>query len=338
QQETKQAGLKENKSAEDVLDRGYGYTNEINYLFVAMARAAGFRPAIVMLADRRRAALDRGVLDPTQLNSMVVMVPMADHDLYLDPATRFCPYGMVPWYENGVKGLSVSNIVNDFVTIPGEHSDAAVTKRSVELRVAGDGHVDGTFQISFAGQEALTRRLELYDEDDNGRRKALEEEIRGWLPEGATVEVRHIFACDSSEEDLRVEGEFSVPQFATIAGRRLLVPTAVFRNFRENPFQPLKRTYEIYFRHSYRVEDKVRLQAPDDFRVESLPNQHDDQVDCCHYLTNFKSHDRTVDFERSFAVDGFIFPQSVYPGLRLFFGKMIANDGEQVVLQQANQK
>jgi hypothetical protein len=86
---------------------GYAFNNEINYLFVAMARAAGLHASVVRLTDRRRAALDTTVLDASQLNATVVLVRMGDQNLYLDPATRFCPYGLVPWFETGVRGLEL---------------------------------------------------------------------------------------------------------------------------------------------------------------------------------------------------------------------------------------
>jgi hypothetical protein len=38
--ERKQASLKENKNAEDILNHGYAFANEINLLFIALSRAA----------------------------------------------------------------------------------------------------------------------------------------------------------------------------------------------------------------------------------------------------------------------------------------------------------
>ena len=43
EKEIKRQDLKENKNVDDVLSRNYAYANEVNLVFLAMARAAGFR-------------------------------------------------------------------------------------------------------------------------------------------------------------------------------------------------------------------------------------------------------------------------------------------------------
>lgn len=58
--EMKQESLVENKSAEDVFIHGYAYGNEINLLFVALARAAGFVSSPVMVSSRKQALFMKG--------------------------------------------------------------------------------------------------------------------------------------------------------------------------------------------------------------------------------------------------------------------------------------
>jgi hypothetical protein len=50
--ENKDEKLKENSNVEDVLHRGYAYGTQINYLFVGLARAAGFDASEVYVAPR----------------------------------------------------------------------------------------------------------------------------------------------------------------------------------------------------------------------------------------------------------------------------------------------
>lgn len=50
--EHKDENLKENNNVEDVLRHGYGYAHQINYLFVGLARAAGFDATEVYVAPR----------------------------------------------------------------------------------------------------------------------------------------------------------------------------------------------------------------------------------------------------------------------------------------------
>ena len=52
EKEAKQENIKKNSNVEDMLKHGYGYGHEINYLFVGLARAAGFEAAEVLVAPR----------------------------------------------------------------------------------------------------------------------------------------------------------------------------------------------------------------------------------------------------------------------------------------------
>src|SRR5712692_6369259 len=83
--ERKQESIKENKNVEDVLNRGYAFGNEINFVFIALARAAGFQAYPVRLAARNRAFFVVGRPDPYQLNSLVVEVMIGSTPKFLDP-------------------------------------------------------------------------------------------------------------------------------------------------------------------------------------------------------------------------------------------------------------
>jgi hypothetical protein len=78
----------------------------------------------------------------------------------------------------------------EFAPIPGRLPDAAVTRRTTSAKLTPEGELEGTLQVAFSGQEALSRRLESYDEDETGRRNTLEDEIKEWLPTGANVEIK----------------------------------------------------------------------------------------------------------------------------------------------------
>jgi hypothetical protein len=337
-QENRRENLKENKTVEDVWVHGYAFNNEINYLFVAMARAAGLHASVVRLTDRRRAALDTTVLDASQLNATVVLVRMGDQNLYLDPATRFCPYGLVPWFETGVRGLELGLVGDAFTRIPGRTPDTAVTRRTTSAKLTPAGELEGTLQIAFTGQEALTRRLESYGSDETGRRKALEDEIKEWLPSSASVEIKKDEPWESSDEDLRVECTFIVPNFATVTGRRKLFPLAILQSTRTNPFKSEKRKYPIYFDYAYQVEDKITWSLPEGFQVEALPSGYDYQNNYFRYHTAITPGPSELAFQRVTSLNGFIFDVGSYRLIKTSFEQMIGNDNKQVVLRQSPPK
>jgi hypothetical protein len=104
--EEKHENLKANENAEDVLKHGYGYGRQINYLFIGLARAAGFEANAVFVSPRNIAFFTPNSMDSSQLNADVVWVRAGTQEYYLDPAARYFPFGSLPWYESSAGGDS----------------------------------------------------------------------------------------------------------------------------------------------------------------------------------------------------------------------------------------
>ena len=92
----------------------------------------------------------------------MVWVRAGGKDYFLDPATRYCPFDLLPWEETATSGVAMgrddiqsSGKLDALVTTPRPISSAAVIERTANLRLADDGGVEGTVGVNFVGQEAL---------------------------------------------------------------------------------------------------------------------------------------------------------------------------------------
>jgi hypothetical protein len=96
EQEQKRDKEKEANNVEDVWKRGYGNGRQITWLFLAMARAAGFEASPVLVARRSQGFFNNNVMNEHQLNDNVVLVKVEGRDLYFDPGTAFTPLRDAP--------------------------------------------------------------------------------------------------------------------------------------------------------------------------------------------------------------------------------------------------
>src|SRR5262249_7862433 len=158
--------LKDIKHASEVLSRGYGTRYDINGFFIALARAAGFNAAMVMVSSRRNRFFNEEVLNYGQFDSFIADVIVSGKHVYLDPGTRYCPYGLLRWMQTSTKGLRPSMYGPYFVDIPPFGQDKAVLRRNATMTVAEDGSVKGGLVLQFKGIEALEHRLDAMDSDD----------------------------------------------------------------------------------------------------------------------------------------------------------------------------
>src|SRR5207253_3004787 len=101
------------------------FANEINLFFTALARAAGFDASVVLVAGRDRGFFRQNILDPRQLNAMLVAVRVGSQEFFLDPATLHCPFKLLPWEETSTTGIRVHKSGGVSVTTPEPKSSDA---------------------------------------------------------------------------------------------------------------------------------------------------------------------------------------------------------------------
>jgi hypothetical protein len=335
EKEIKREHLTENKSAEDILRNGYAYGNEINYLFTALARAAGFDATIVQVVDRRSGSFEQTVLDDSQLNALVVLVRLEGGNRFFDPATRFCPYGLLPWFESDTAGVTWDRSGGEILNVPPAPNEASVIERIAELNLKPDGSLEGRLEISFTGQEALDRRISAADEDDAGRRKLIEDEIKDLTPPGATIDIDAVEAWQDSEQPLRIKGHLSASRFATLTERRMLFPNAVFHTTRQSPFIFSSRVHPVDMRHGYKELDRITIALPPDYRLEALPSEIHCETEFATFQTKRTAEPSLLRLERNAVMREYYFPVNSYGSLRQYFETLRQSDAENVVLQHS---
>src|SRR5215510_4873655 len=161
-EEMKKEGLKENQNVVDVLKHGYGDRQDIMLFFVAMARASGFRTSMLRVSNRKSRFFDKGVLSKHQMDTELVSVKINGEDVYLDPGTKFCPYGFVRWIRTSTAALKLDKQAVSFVQLPTFPFDKAVLHRDAKLALSEDGSLSGDLTVQFDGGESLVRRLEAF--------------------------------------------------------------------------------------------------------------------------------------------------------------------------------
>lgn len=334
EKEAKREHLEENKSAEDIFRRGYGYGNEINFLFTALARAGGFDASIVEVVDRRSAIFESEVLDASQLNAMIVLVRLKGESLYFDPASRFCPYGVVPWFETDTTGVTWEKLGGQILEVHTPATESSTIERNAELKLQPDGSLEGTLEVVFRGQEALDRRLSAANEDEAGRRKLLEEEIKDLTPRRATIDVDSVTGWQDSELPLRVKCHFHAWRFAVLTPKRMLFPLAVFQVSRKSFLSPLKRVQPVYFRYGSSEVDKITISLPTDYSLEAVPSETNYQTPFAVFQAKRTGEAGIVRLERHAIMSEYYFPKDFHASLWNYFEKLRQSDAENVVLHQ----
>jgi hypothetical protein len=333
EKEEKREKLRENNSASDVLKHGFGWGNEINDVFVGLARAAGFDAAKVYVAPRNARFFNPNVLDWSQLSANITIVHIDGKDMYFDPATRFCPYGVLPWAENTTHGFRMDKDGSSEIKIPSGSSSETLISRKSTLELAEDGGAKGTFELSFTGQDALQRRHDNRDKDEAGRRKDLEDELKQWFPSGSTVTINEVTGWDDSNRPLTVKLSVQTEGTMPEGVKRMLFPAVPFPGEVKYTFQNARRSLPVYITYGYVQDDDIILQLPKSMRVESVPGIKKAETEFGSYSLAIENKSNSVHIKRTFTMnEGMVNPVYYYK-LRDFMTTVRQADENQMVFQ-----
>lgn len=334
EQEIKVLGVKNNRGVEDVLRQKSGDRDDLTLLFVAMARAAGVPAWVMYVSDRSEDVFVPSYLSMDQLDGLVAFVQLNGKEVFFDPGTKFCPFGLVDWKYTGTRGLKqLGNGATEISQTPPPEYMKAITKRVARFTMNDQGQVEGMLAIGYFGQEALTRRLEGSRTDDVGRTKIVEDEVKSWFPGNAQIELTKPPQWDAVETPLVAEFKVNSPMLIS-GGKRVLLPTNIFQFSRPPMFTHTDRTHPVYFEYPSRQIDDIHLKLPDNLQVESMPANDEVKLDYAIYKTQRKQEKNELMVTRDLAISSFVFAPTEYKNLKSFYDKVKEGDDQQAMLKQ----
>jgi hypothetical protein len=333
--ENKDENLKPNSSVEDVLNRGYAHNTQINYLFIGLARAAGFDATEIYIAPRSTDLFIPTANNVDQLTDELAWVHAGTQDYYLDPAAHYFPFGLLPWYETATSGIRVDKRGGAVVKTPNPLSSDATLIRKADLEVKENGDISGTVQVDFTGQRGALIREENRKEDETGRTKFFEDAIKGWLPAASVFEISKIANWDNNDQPVHVEGTLTIPSFTTTAQQRMLMPLEVFQMTQMQEFAPEKRVNVVYFPFPYEEIDDVKLRFPAGYKVEGVPPARNVNLGAVSCEISATAQGNSVEIKRHLTEKNLIYTKDEYPVVRRFFGTVKTNDNAQMVFENA---
>ena len=332
EQELKRDKEKDPGNVEAIWKKQYGNGQELTWLFLALARAAGFEASGMWLADRSNYFFIPQTMDGRRLDANVVVVKLNDKDVFFDPGAAFTPFGMLPWMETAVRGLKLDKDGGTWVETSLPTSADSGIQRKAELKLTETGDLEGKLTVTFTGLEAAQRRVEERLADDTQRKKLLEDEVRWAIPAACEVELTNQPDWKSSSS-LVAEYTLKIPGWASGAGRRALLPVGLFGAPEKHLFDHADRVHPIYFQFPFQRADDVSIDLPLGWEITTVPEQQKLDAKAITYVLEAKNNKGTLHLNRVLNVDVLLLPTKNYPTLRKIFQVVRTGDEEQVILQ-----
>jgi len=332
-QEQKRNKEKDPGNVEEVWKKQYGDGAELTWLFLALARAAGFEAYGVWVSERQNYFFNPKNMDARKLDENVVDVKINGKDSFFDPGAAFTPYGMLPWSETGVQGLRLDKDGGSWLQTSLPASSASGIGRKGELKLSDTGDLEGTLTVTFSGLEASHRRVEERMADDTDRKKFLEDEVKEYVPAASEVELTNKPDWKSSTPNFVAEFTLKVPGWVSSAGRHALLPVGLFGAPEKHLFDHSDRVRPIYFEYPFERVDDVSIDLPLGWQISTLPAPQKVGGPAISYSVTAENNKGVLHLNRTLNIDILYLEQKYYAALRNFFQVVRTGDEEQVILQ-----
>ncbi len=333
EQEAKRDKEKPIENVEELWKRGYGDGVQLTWLYLALARAAGFEAYGCWVSDRHNYFFTPNTMESGKLDANVVLVKVNGKDVYFDPGGAFTPYGMLTWSETGVQGLRLDKDGGSWIVTTLPYSTESQMDRRAKLTLSESGDLDGKLTVTYTGLEAMYRRLEMRHSDEVERKKFLEDDVKEQIPSAAEVELKNQPDWSNVETPLVAEFDLKVPGWAAAAGKRTILPAGLFSGGEKGLFDHANRIYPIYFQYPYEKLDDIAIELPGGWQASSLPQPQTRDGHVVAYNLNVESDKKLLHITRKMTFDFLLLDVKYYASLRNFFQVVRNGDEAQIVLQ-----
>ena len=321
------------ENVEEVWKRGYGTGYQLTWLFLALARAAGFEAYGCLVSGRREYFFVPQMMQSHKLNTNVVLVKLNGKDLYLDPGGPFTPFGLLEWSETGVVGRRLDKEGGSWIQTTLPQASESRVERAGKFKLTDTGDLEGKLTVTYVGLEAMYHRLEEAHADPVERKKFLEERITSQT--GGSTEAELINQPDwkNSETPLVAEFEVKIAGWASSAGKRVMIPAALFTTAEKGLFEHANRVHPVYVEYPNQKLDDVTVELPPGWQVSSVPAALEKDAKAALYSLKVEPGPGSLRLTRKLKIDFLLLDRKYYPALRNFFQTVRTSDGVQVVVQ-----
>jgi hypothetical protein len=317
--------------ADDILLRG-GDHNELNRLFVAMVRAAGIPASLIWVPDRSRRVFMQQYLSTEQLDGEIAIVQADGKDVFLDPGSRFCPYGIVDWRYTSAMGLRQNpNGVEFGETLALDYKQSLITRKA-DLALDSDGELSGEVGLLLKGVPAMVLRQAGEKADAARRKELLEGELKALTHSKSEIDLTNSPEWGNSESPLIAK--FRVKMSLPVTGdKQILLAEHLFQSGEGPRFPANNRSSAVDFHFPWQEADEIHVKLAAETDVGSLTPDDSVAIEYARYRAQQKREapDR-IYTRRDFIMGAGLVLPAKYPEMKQFFDKVKVDDDQVVML------
>jgi hypothetical protein len=319
--------LKRNSNADQTIRRRYGSASDINRLFISMLRAAGVDARVAEVTTRDENLFHRSFPDSFQFDAELTAVAESGGKFkFYDPASRYCPLGMLAWEKEGVPALVYDRDNPVFVDTGINPPDHNTENRVMSVTPLPDGRANVRVELQLSGHRGVDFRNTLGDYSPEGQSKSVIDDLHNVLPAADVSMPVKIQGLSDEADPVHISYEFMAPAFDPPTEKRLLIRPALLAHKDESLLPAATRVNPIYFHYPWSESDLATIDIPEAYSPEQLPDDVAIDIGAARFSAIYRRKGDSIVFERKLTVNGIIFDSSQSQTLKSFFDRVYQSD------------
>jgi hypothetical protein len=258
----------EPRVAKAVLKDRRGDALEINCLFAALARAAGFEVHLTFSAERTEVLSVRFPQGWYFMKTSGVLVKVAGEWKLFAPGERAVPFGFSRWQREDTETFHIEDNFIHWQNITTAYKQQARQVRQATAVIGADGALDAEVTERLEGQEAIAWREEHWNAPEPTWGRLVRDRVQAALPEAEISEVSIEHLMDTGEP-LVMRYRLRLPNYAASSGDRRLIVPDFFELHAQPRYAPAERKNWIWWKYPRQEIDELQLTLPAGYELEA---------------------------------------------------------------------
>lgn len=334
--------IRGSKLPADTLKHGAGTGGQIDMLFAALAKAAGFEARPAVSGNRDDFFFSPVIANGYLLASSCIAVQVGEEWKFFSPAETYTAFGMLGWPEEGQDALITDSKDPAWVRTPLSPPEKSLEKRSGKFRLLEDGTLEGDVRIEYTGHLGFDKKA--YNAEDSPVQR--EETVRNLVKARmSTAELSNI-KIENVNDPLKPFAyvyHVRVVGYAQRTGKRLFLQPGFFTHGIGPLFSANERKNQVYFHYPWSEQEHTTIDLPAGFSLDSpdvpAPITPAMTQNLCEQKIKMAvtTDGHTLIYDRSFFFGGggnILFPVRSYPVLKQLFDVINKNNNHTITLKQ----
>lgn len=333
--------IKDNNNPGDTLKRKTGNSSDVDFLFAALAKAAGLEVRIAFTGNRNELFFTPRNAHSRFIERSAIAVEVGNGYRFYDPCKLYLPMGMLPWFSEDQHAMMMGDKDFFWTKTPIATPEKSVEKRKGKFTLLEDGTLEGEVRIEYTGHFAFGRKSRNDELSQTQREDRLKEEIKARLSTAEISDIKIENVTEMGDKPFVYTFKIRVPNYASKVGKRLFLQPGVFEYGSSPIFNTTTRTHQIYFHYPWSEEDDITIVLPKGFSLDNAdapnPIGDDAKISLLDIKMGLAKDTNTLSYKRRFYFGGgnnYLFPKELYQPLKNLFDTFHKANIHQITLKQ----